>query len=57
MPSAAFHSNYWANANPDPVVAEDVRATYPMWQAAVIMPSLFGSLQIVCDWLMRKAGR
>ena len=57
MPSAALHSNYWANANPSVETVTPVDGTYPLWQASVITPSLFGSLQIVCEWLIRKAGR
>jgi hypothetical protein len=58
MPTAALHSNYWAGSADAPAAAaETVLSHYPAWQATVITPSLFGSFQIVYEWLARKAGK
>jgi len=51
VPGLALHAQYWQLA-PTPV--ETVEGRYPVWQAAVITSSLFGSFQIVYAWLTRK---
>ena len=56
MPGAAFHSNYWANANPSTVVDPVVPgvAGYPAWQTSVILGGGFGATQIAWEWIQRK---
>ena len=52
MPSAAFHSNYWAgSADAPPPAASTAEPGYPIWQASVICGSGFGASQVVWEWL------
>ena len=56
MPTAAVQPLLWASDAA--VTAVSVQAQYPLWQAAVITPSLAGSFQVMYEWLIvwRKHG-
>ena len=49
MPSAVFHSNYWAGSADAPAAATETVVSYPRWMTTVTVGSGFGALQAVYE--------